>query len=762
MSTNELHIFGIRHHGPGSARSLESALEKLQPTKILIEGPPEATELIPFAGQPGMIPPVALLVYASQDPSHASFYPFAVYSPEWRAMVWANANNIPAEFIDLPCAHRLAKDIEQNKRIDSEDEEEFTEEISEDTSQNSDMTEDMRQDPFCRLAQFSGYDDAEAWWNDVIEERHEQGNHFNAIEQAVEVLRDKTTETEETLQREAYMRLQINKILKDAEGPIAVVTGAWHAPALREKRKITEDRQLLKALPKTKTEATWVPWSDRHLATASGYGAGVLSPGWYDFLWKFGTDTKALSAKWQARVAQLMRDEGIPTSTASVIEATRLATSLAALRLRPTPGLTEMHDASLAVICGGDKMPLMLVRDKLVVGSAVGQVAETVPQPPLQADLSKLQKKLRLKPETDNKEISLDLRTPPGIAKSVLFNRLRLLDIPWGEFSRASGRGTFRENWVLAWDPVFSLRLNEAIRFGPTIEGAAHGAAKEAIEHAQTIADASTLIERCLLSDLPQAAELAMAKLQSISVQGNQISYLIEGVIPLVSILRYGTARPIPKETLKTLTLEMMREILIGLPYATQNLDETEAESMRGKLADLQQAFTLLEEQSLSEQFYSVLGVLLSSDTTNPGIRGLAARFLYDQNHLQAEKLHTLLVSALSYGTSPIDGAQWIEGFLSGTAEIIILDDTLFSIMDDWLMSLEEENFLETIPLIRRAFSNFDASQRHRLLNKIRSSDGQKDTHPTSNSYSIDDEQGAEYFAKSLPLLMTILDLQHE
>ncbi len=162
----------------------------------------------------------------------------------------------------------------------------------------------------------------------------------------------------------------------------------------------------------------------------------------------------------------------------------------------------------------------------------------------------------------------------------------------------------------------------------------------------QTIADASSLIEQCLLSDLPQAAQRAMAKLQSLSVQGNQISTLIEGVIPLVSILRYGTARPIPKDTLKTLTLEMMREILIGLPYATQNLDETEAESMRNKLSDLQQAIDLLDDPDLTTQFHSTLKTLLANDTTHPGIQGLTARTLYNQNHLPADSLHTLLVSA--------------------------------------------------------------------------------------------------------------------
>ena len=40
MATGDVHLFGIRHHGPGCARSLLRALDELRPDCILIEGPP--------------------------------------------------------------------------------------------------------------------------------------------------------------------------------------------------------------------------------------------------------------------------------------------------------------------------------------------------------------------------------------------------------------------------------------------------------------------------------------------------------------------------------------------------------------------------------------------------------------------------------------------------------------------------------------------------------------------------------------------------
>jgi len=56
-STNPVHLFGVRHHGPGCARSLVKALEALQPDCVLIEGPPEADDLLTLAGAEGMEPP---------------------------------------------------------------------------------------------------------------------------------------------------------------------------------------------------------------------------------------------------------------------------------------------------------------------------------------------------------------------------------------------------------------------------------------------------------------------------------------------------------------------------------------------------------------------------------------------------------------------------------------------------------------------------------------------------------------------------------
>jgi len=63
--------------------------------------------------------------------------------------------------------------------------------------------------------------------------------------------------------------------------------GLWrlHAPVLQNMPAAAEDAALLKGCRK---QRWWPPGAVdvRRLALASGYGAGIESPGWYHHLWQ--------------------------------------------------------------------------------------------------------------------------------------------------------------------------------------------------------------------------------------------------------------------------------------------------------------------------------------------------------------------------------------------------------------------------------------------------------------------------------------------
>jgi hypothetical protein len=220
---------------------------------------------------------------------------------------------------------------------------------------------------------------------------------FDAIREAMGAVRARTlaeggaptTLEAESIVREAHMRRCIRAALKEGHTNIAVICGAWHAPVLTaqslKEHPAREDDALLKPLEKRKTAATWIPWTFERLAADSGYGAGITSPGWYEHLW---LHQNKLAEHWLARVARLMRDEDLEASPASIVEAVRLAQALASLRGITTPGLEELTQATLAIFCHGNPLPLRVIERKLIVGDRLGEVPEACPSVPLQQDLA--------------------------------------------------------------------------------------------------------------------------------------------------------------------------------------------------------------------------------------------------------------------------------------------------------------------------------------------------------------------------------------
>ncbi|MBO0752125.1 MAG: hypothetical protein J2P53_08440, partial [Bradyrhizobiaceae bacterium] len=606
-----------------------AALEACDPAIVLVEGPPDADDMIAFAGLPAMSPPLALLVHERDDPAKARFFPLAVFSPEWQAMRWALVRQRPVRFIDLPVSNRLAaqptKDgpaagcVPPSEEEEEEEKEKEKEENTEDAAKGDpgadassaaapdDELGSIRHDPLAYLAELAGYDDSEAWWNALIEQGAHGPDIFAALEAAMAALREAIDPLpwrtpEEALnerRREAHMRLAIGKALAETEAPVAVVCGAWHVPALRRAVPARDDRALVKGLASVKVTATWIPWTETRLSVHTGYGAGVVSPGWYTHLWqelqpgRSGTESApraaaAFATRWQARVAGLLRRNGRPVSTATVIEAVRLSLSLASLRDLALPGLAEMRDASLATLCEGERAAFRLIEQRLVVGDAVGAIDESVPQMPLAADLARSQRRLKLKPEALDADISLDLRSDAGLAKSQLLHRLALLNVPWGTaLSAGHSRGSFRENWRLRWEPEFSIRLAEALVYGTTVEQAAGNAAVARAEQATSLEAISAIVRGCLDAGLDQAAGCAIARLQRQSAATNDIASLAGAVPPLADVLRYGTARAMPLEALRLLVTSLTEAVCAGLVYACRGLQPEPARELRTGLGRL-------------------------------------------------------------------------------------------------------------------------------------------------------------------------------
>ncbi|MFF3097986.1 DUF5682 family protein [Streptomyces cyaneofuscatus] len=739
-------LLGVRHHGPGSARAVRAALDGARPAAVLIEGPPEGDALLPLAADPQMRPPVALLAHAVDDPGRAAFWPLAEFSPEWVALRWALAHDVPVRFIDLPATHSLAlKEPVGDQPGEQPGEETAPAPGGEEAT--------PRVDPIRVLAETAGYDDPERWWEDVVEHRSPAADAtadalapFTALAEAMTALREAYGDGGHPRDavREAYMRIQLRTARKEFGDGVAVVCGAWHVPALAARTTLAADRALLKGLPKVKAEMTWVPWTHRRLARHSGYGAGIDSPGWYGHL--FGAADRPIE-RWMTKVAGLLREEDRFVSTAHVIEAVRLAETLAAMRGRPLAGLSETTDAVRAVMCEGSDVPLALIQDRLVVGETLGEVPDSAPAVPLQRDLTRSQRTLRLKPEALERELDLDLRKETDAARSRLLHRLRLLGIGWGEPAEGRGStGTFRESWRLRWEPELHVRVAEAGVWGTTVATAATAKAESQALAATALSEVTALAEHCLLAGLPEALPVVMKALADRAALDADVGHLADALPALARSLRYGDVRSTDTAALAGVAAGLAERICVGLPPACTGLDADGAEALRRQVDGVHSAIGLLvagatpaEAEAtpveagaeagaapaggLRDRWGAVLRKLAGRDTVAGIIRGRATRLLLDEGRLTEDEAARLMGLALSPGTPPTDAAAWIEGFVggaSGGGMLLVHDERLLSLVDAWLTGVPADTFTDVLPLLRRTFSAYEPGVRRTLGELVR------------------------------------------
>ncbi|QYC43430.1 hypothetical protein Nocox_29230 [Nonomuraea coxensis DSM 45129] len=793
-------VLGVRHHGPGSARAVRAELERLRPDAILIEGPPEADALVRLA--PGLEPPVALLAHVPGAPSRAAFWPFARFSPEWQAILYGVAAGVPVGFCDLPAAHTLAEDPRDGE---------------------GEPPDARRADPIGALAAAAGYDDPERWWEDVVEHRSEPGGGgpadgpaggpvrwFEVIAEAMAAVREGHVPDEREARREAHMRRTVRAALKQGHTRVAVVCGAWHVPALAGPLpSAAADNALLRGLPKVKAELTWVPWTYGRLASRSGYGAGVTSPGWYHHL--FTVPDRPVE-RWLAEAARVLRDEGLAVSSAHVIESVRLAGSLAALRGRPLAGLSEVTEAARAVLCEGDDLAVELIQRRLVVGDRLGHVPDGVPMVPLQRDLRDQQRRLRLRPEALDRELDLDLRKPLDLERSHLLHRLRLLEVGWGTPGQARGKGTFRETWTLRWRPEHDLALIEHAALGTTVAAAAvRRAADLAGTGSAALAELTALVEQCLLAGLPEALPAVLAALSARAALDTDVTHLMAALPAMVRAHRYGDVRGTPAEGLAVIVRSMLDRIRIGLPVAVTGLDDDAAADLLKHVDAVHSAVALLTEhtgpaaraEDLQEE------KRLASDTQRePGrasgvqpesartedlqgekgrpsdtqresgrvegveggrererwvatLRGLSDR--RDLHGLVEGRLTRILLDcgelddagdrmsrAMSRGQTPARAASWVEGFLSGGGLLLVHDARLLALVDGWLTGLSAEQFTDVLPLLRRTFGAFAAPERRSIGERLRSAGHERGG---DDAHDLDERRAAGAVATVLSII---------
>jgi hypothetical protein len=635
---------------------------------------------------------------------------------------YAFKHDIPARFMDLPQTHALGLDVPP-------------------------APPDMAL--LQQMAQVAGYQSYETWWHMLVEQRFDDEAVFPAILEMMSALReaDQARDTLEkaaqnlpaehvraaraAAQREGFMRHAIRAAYSSGYQRIAVVCGAWHAPALRDLGQEAADDTLLAGLPQVLVETAWVPWTYSRLHIRSGYGAGIHSPGWYHHLWTMNgrrASATDIAIEWLTKVAGLLRTADLDASAAHVIAAVRLSAALAAMRERPFPGLEELNEATQTILCFGDPTPLQLIRKQLIVSERMGRVPADIPLTPLQKDVYATQRELALPSSPEKTKFELDLRRPQDLARSHFLHRLGLLGIPWGKTQRSRGQqGTFQEVWQLQWQPNFTTHLIEASVWGNILVDAAMSKTRDAADKADTLSALTKLLDQIILADLGETISYLMQRVEDESALSSDIPHMMDALPPLARVLRYGDVRQTDRGMIQQVVEGLFTRICVGLPTTCAALDERAATELLDKLNSVQHVIDTLDDGGYRQQWRQTLATIADQPRTTALLAGRACRLLFDTGYFGADAIQDRMSRALLLNHVPPQNqaqlnqmAHWLEGFFKGSGLLLVHDRGLWQLLDQWVTKLADESFVAVLPLLRRTFATFTSGTRQQLAEQMR------------------------------------------
>jgi Family of unknown function (DUF5682) len=723
---NEPVIFGVRHLSPAGSWHLLQLLNDLMPDIVLIEGPSDLTDQLAHLCAKNTKPPIAIMAYSETVPIRTILYPFAVYSPEYQGIKWAQEHKRACRFIDLPSSVFLAIQESRIQHIQADQA----------TAESADQADELPVNVYQRIADLANEDSQETFWERHFEHNQSTGSYQLASAAYGSELRgwkdgDRLDEAENTL-REAYMKYQIELAIAEGYAPekIVVVTGAYHVAGI--KNTVALSQEELAGLPAIPAQSTLMPYSYYRLSSRSGYGAGNKAPAYYELLWNSlnAESLEDTAYAYLSRIAKYQRQNGHMVSSASVIEAVRLSFALAGMKGFATPSLKDLRDSAVTCMGHGNFSEIALAVADTEIGTMLGSLPEGISRTSIQADFYRLMKELKLEKykSTVAMTLELDLRENTRVKseqaafidlnRSFFLHRLLMLGISFAKKQATTqSKATWAENWNLQWSVEAEIELVESVLKGETVELATAFEFKERIEESTSIAVTAKIIEDACMCGMPQSVQAATQALQNLAIDAASIKEIADTAYSLSVVIRYGTIRKFDDQSLIPILQQLfLRGCLIMVDNCSCD---------NKAVNDIITAMNLLNEVSInhdfldSEGWIKLLMELSNRDNINTKASGFATAILLERGLIDNQLLATQVERRLSKGIPADLGASWFEGLALKNKYALIARLSLWEKLSEYLDTLDDEEFKRALVFLRRAFSNFQAKERSDIAENL-------------------------------------------
>lgn len=716
---SNVEIFGIAHHSPTGAFELMHRLDEVNPDVVLVEGPEDLTNMMKWVCDKEIRFPIALMSYTQTQPVQSILYPFASYSPEVQAILWAHNNNKECAFMDLPTSVFLAFD---NNRIYDENEEE------------------PRFDVYKELEKATG-ENYEDYWDRNFETIAGTGQYQDAIKVLGNELRlleqNDAYSFSRNLIREAYMKRVI--LSKAAEGKkVFCVCGAYHVGGLETNEPMTDDE--VKKLPRLESKSTLMPYTYYRLSRLSGYGAGNKAPGYYEMLWQALNDntlTENFTEKYLVAIADEQRKAGHIVSSAEVIDADLLAKTLSNFRGNRHPSLTDMHDAAISAMGHGNENELIESFLRVEIkGDHIGNVPNGIGKTSVQEDFNNQLSLLRLDKYRDEvaEELVLDLREKNTVQdeekalidlkRSFFLCRLYVLGIHFAKPTQTALNGAtqekaWSEHWVLQWTTNVEIEIIESSLLGDSILSATSIKLKEMADAAQTIDEAAYVFHLAFMCGIPQASIYALNALSNIAVDGAAIKSIANTADILSTIIKFGSVRKYDSSILFPLLEKLYLRYILTLEEACVCSDDGVGDVITSMniMSNVQLSVDSLVERG--DSFVKLMSKISTRDDLHPKCSGYAMALLVERGEADETILLNELSKRLSPGM-PVDlGSAWFEGLASKNRYSLITRLAIWRCMSDYVENLDEDEFKRAVVCLRRALCEFNAREKSDIAENL-------------------------------------------
>ena len=701
--------FGIRHFSPAGAYFVRKFLNENRPDVVLIEGPADFDFLIDDIVSKNLLPPFAIMAYTKEVPIETVLYPFAVYSPEYQAILWARENNKECHFFDLESNIMLGLESKNEDEIISD---------APDKIHDKEKTSDF---------------DMESFWERVLEQSEDMNAYKSGSALFGESLRNEDEVSLRDIIRESFMKRKIKEIIDsgiDSE-KIVAITGAFHTSAIQSLDGAMTDKEY-DSLKKKDSNITLMPYSYYRLSKRTGYGAGNTAPAYYELLWQgfIKNDKTYHERKYLSLLAKYMREHGGIVSSAQVIEATMLSRSIANLRGGSIPTLVDLKDAGITCMGGGSFGEMAMGFAQSDIGTKIGVVPQESMKTSIQSDFLSRLKTLKLEKykELVATPLQLDLRENLRVKskesafldlnRSFFLYRLVTLGIDFAKIERnRQDNATWAENWILQWTPEAEIQIVESVLKGDTIDEAVAFVLGERLNNAISISEIADIIEAAFNCGIPKIVEGAGRKLDEMASGAVSIHEIAVTTSKLSDMILFGDIRKLDRKPLEPIVKRLC--IRAALILAGESAcDDMAAVILVEDIQSIHNVFVLHDFLD-KDLWFDKLMEVSNRDDLNTKISGLATAILLDTGKTDENTLRIEVARRLSAGMPAELGANWFAGLSIRNHYALIGRLTLWESLSEYMDSLDEEEFRRSLVFLRRAFVDYSSKEKDMIAENL-------------------------------------------